>query len=553
MSHDVGVERRAPERRHVAAGVLTFSALVMLGAITQQRFGQALLPHAFCLSTSASLQAAHLISDSLIALAYLLIPWAMLRFVKRRPDIPFGWVAWVFGAFIVACGSTHLLDVLTLYYPAYWYSAVAKGFTAVVSLATAWLLYRITPHMLKVPSIGQFETANRLLRQEILSRERAEGELRKARDELQALLGNATQRAEDERSQFQDLADNIAQLAWMTDARGWIYWYNQRWFKYTGTTLAQMEGWGWQAVHHPDHLARVAEKFRHHLQTGEPWEDTFPLRAADGRYRWFLSRAFPLRDASGTIVRWFGTNTDVTEQMQAQAELRDADRRKDVFIATLAHELRNPLAPIRTSADILRRLAATDPKVAPLVDIIGRQTSHLAKLTNDLLDVAQISRQRLWLDLVPLDLGELARSTAEDYRSSLEDQGIVLSVEVGGQLPVLGDRVRLNQALGNLLQNARRHAPDSTVAVRAFADPSAREAVVRVEDDGAGIRADLLPRLFQSFEQEVQDEARSKGGLGLGLSVVKGLIELHGGRVAAYSEGPGRGSAFEFRLPLRAA
>jgi PAS domain S-box-containing protein len=536
MSPNAGVETRGPQRHHIAAAALTFSALVLLAAVTQQRYGQALLPHAFCLSTSPSLQAIHVVSDSLIALAYLLIPWAMLRFVRRRPDIPFGWVAWVFGAFIVACGSTHVLDVLTLYYPAYWYSAVAKAFTAVVSLATAWLLYRITPHMLKVPSIEQFETANRLLRE--------------TQDELQALLSHATRRAENERSQFQALADNIAQLAWMTDAQGWIYWYNQRWFEYTGTTMAQMEGWGWQAVHHPDHLERVTQKFKHHLQTGEPWEDTFPLRGADGRYRWFLSRAFPLRDATGKIVRWFGTNTDITEQIEAQAELRDTDRRKDEFIATLAHELRNPLAPIRTSAEILKRYTAEDPKAGPLVDIISRQTQNLSKLTNDLLDVAQISRHRLSLDIVPLDLGELTRLTVEDYRTSMEDQGIALRLEIEGAVPVLGDRVRLNQALGNLLQNAQRHAPNSTVVVKAFADASAREGVVRVEDNGAGIRADLLPRLFQPFEQEVQDGARSKGGLGLGLSVVKGLVELHGGRVAVYSEGPGRGAAFEFRLPL---
>lgn len=135
---------------------------------------------------------------------------------------------------------------------------------------------------------------------------------------IQARLVGARRRAEAELSEsearFQALADNIPQLAWMADESGWISWYNQRWYEYTGTTLEDMQGWGWQKVHHPDHLARVVEKVRHHFETGEIWEDTFPLRGKDGRYRWFLSRAIPLRDDRGVLVKWIGTNTDVTEE-----------------------------------------------------------------------------------------------------------------------------------------------------------------------------------------------------------------------------------------------
>ncbi len=125
---------------------------------------------------------------------------------------------------------------------------------------------------------------------------------------------------------FRALADNIAQLAWITDADGWIFWYNQRWFDYTGTALEEMQGWGWQVVHHPDHLDRVVERFRHHIATGEIWEDTFPLRGKDGQYRWFLSRALPIRDQQGNIWRWFGTNTDITERLQAEADLQERNQ-----------------------------------------------------------------------------------------------------------------------------------------------------------------------------------------------------------------------------------
>lgn len=128
-------------------------------------------------------------------------------------------------------------------------------------------------------------------------------------------------------SRFRTLADNIAQLAWMTDSNGWIFWYNQRWFDYTGTTLAEMQGWGWQKVHHPDHLERVVEHFRQCLKTGEPWEDTFPLRGKDGNYRWFLSRAIPIRDEQGNVVRWFGTNTDISDRKQTEDALSESEER----------------------------------------------------------------------------------------------------------------------------------------------------------------------------------------------------------------------------------
>ena len=119
---------------------------------------------------------------------------------------------------------------------------------------------------------------------------------------------------------FRALANSIPQLAWMADATGWIFWYNQRWYEYTGTTLEEMQGWGWQQVHHPDHVARVVDRIRHAFETGEPWEDTFPLRSKAGEYRWFLSRALPITDADGKVIRWFGTNTDVTQQLEAAAE-----------------------------------------------------------------------------------------------------------------------------------------------------------------------------------------------------------------------------------------
>jgi PAS domain S-box-containing protein len=166
----------------------------------------------------------------------------------------------------------------------------------------------------------------------------------------------AEERLRRSEAEFRTLADNMHQFAWMTDAAGWVYWYNKRWFDYTGTTLEEMQGWGWQKVHHPDHLDRVVKKVKYCFDTGEPWEDTFPLRSKDGEYRWFLSRALPIRDEHGNVVRWFGTNTDITERLRA-------DEQRIVLINELNHRVKNTLATVQAIAGQTLRDADLDGSV----------------------------------------------------------------------------------------------------------------------------------------------------------------------------------------------
>ncbi|MGH6794217.1 MAG: HWE histidine kinase domain-containing protein [Methylocella sp.] len=162
--------------------------------------------------------------------------------------------------------------------------------------------------------------------------------------------------AVDRETEFRALADNMSQFAWMADSSGWIYWYNQRWFDYTGTTLKEMQGWRWQKVHHPDHVGRVVQKIQHCFDTGEPWEDTFPLRSKDGEYRWFLSRALPIRNERGSVVRWFGTNTDITERLRAEEQ-------RMLLVDELNHRVKNTLATVQGIAAQTLRMAGVDPNV----------------------------------------------------------------------------------------------------------------------------------------------------------------------------------------------
>ncbi|MEJ7931547.1 ATP-binding protein [Ramlibacter sp. AN1015] len=375
---------------------------------------------------------------------------------------------------------------------------------------------------------------------------------------LQAAAGLLQERSttlKESEMRFKALADNIAQLAWMTDRHGAMQWFNRRWYEFTGASALAPAEEGWRRAHHPEHRDRALDKFNRHVESGSPWEDTFPLRGRDGHYRWFLSRAFPLRDQSGRIVSWFGTNTDITEQLEAQQSLHEADRRKDEFIALLAHELRNPLAPVRTAVEILRRVGGQEPRQDRAREVIERQVTHMSRLIDDLLDVSRIARGKLALQRERCDLAAVARQTAEDYRSSLETAGLRLHVRSAPHpIWVDGDPVRLAQMIGNLLNNAARFTErGGQVEVHVEADSTRRMAIVRVVDTGVGMEPELMQRLFDPFSQARQDLARSKGGLGLGLALTKGLVELHGGGVAADSDGVGHGSTFTLRLPLSAS
>jgi PAS domain S-box-containing protein len=346
------------------------------------------------------------------------------------------------------------------------------------------------------------------------------------------------------------LADTIPQLAWMARPDGHIDWYNHRWYEYTGTTPDQMEGWGWQSVHDPDVLPKVMERWNASLVNGESFDMVFPLRGADGQFRPFLTRVSPLRDQAGRILQWFGTNTDISEIKRMEEALRDADRRKDEFLATLAHELRNPLAPIRNSLQILS-LPQVDPSTARHVrDVMERQVHHLVRLVDDLLDVSRVMRGKIELRKECVDLGVIVSRAVETAQPIIDQQRHELEISMPSEpLLVHADPVRLTQVLGNILTNAGKYS-EANGHIQLSVARDADEAVLRVRDRGIGIALDMLPHIFDLFVQADHSTWRSQSGLGIGLSLVKSLVEMHAGTVEADSAGPGKGSQFTVRLPL---
>ena len=315
----------------------------------------------------------------------------------------------------------------------------------------------------------------------------------------------------------------------------------------------------------PDLGTETAEKFRRVLRTGEPHhavDEVFMIRrspdapAEPMSFTWSLFRV-PLPDIAGwgiLNVAWDTTERLRTDQAlkKANIQLIEADRRKSEFLAVLSHELRNPLAPITNSLYVLDHATPGSDQAQRAKAVIDRQVGQLARLVDDLLDVTRIARDKIHLQRQGLELNELVQRTLDDHRLQFEKSGVELSLAAAPEpIFIEGDWNRLAQVIGNLLQNAAKFTPrGGRTSVTVSLDRAALSAVVRVTDTGVGMSPEVLSRLFQPFMQADTSLDRGKGGLGLGLALVKGLVELHGGAIEARSGGLGQGSEFVVRLPV---
>ena len=295
-------------------------------------------------------------------------------------------------------------------------------------------------------------------------------------------------------------------------------------------------------------------RFRHTLATGEPFHAPSTIEHRHDvpvveAYDWKIERLALPDGRLGVVCHFY----DLSERQAYEAALREADRQKDEFLAMLAHELRNPLAPIRTSVGILRERGSSDPVIARCRDVIDRQAAQMARLLDDLLDISRLSRGRLTLRRVTVALDEVLDAAVETSRPGIDQHGHEL--RVSNRCPGVlldGDEARLTQVFANLLNNAAKYSPPGA-RIDLLAVEEGGEAVVRVRDTGIGMTPDLLERVFGLFSRGADAQAQAPGGLGIGLSLARRLVEMHGGTIAAASAGPGQGSEFTVRLPTLAA
>ncbi|MDI1480237.1 ATP-binding protein [Polyangium sp. y55x31] len=336
---------------------------------------------------------------------------------------------------------------------------------------------------------------------------------------------------------------------------------NETLARYNGASVAAHIGRTvWEMV--PGVAAPIDGALRHVLETGDSSMDNeyrMETQGQPGVLRDWIASFVPIKDTSGLVQGINVTVQEVTRLKQTERALREAglalreaDRRKDEFLAMLGHELRNPLAPIRTAVKVLDMQAGRSPEARQTLAMIERQVAHMARMIDDLLDVSRISRGKLELRKEPCDVVQIVRDVAHDYASIVSANGLVLSVSAPEEPRwVEGDPTRLSQVVGNLLHNSIKFTdPGGRIHVQVDDDVETYEVTIAVSDTGIGMDAAMLGRLFETFSQADRSLDRSRGGLGLGLAVVKGLVELHGGAVEAHSAGLGKGSTLCVRLPL---
>ena len=303
------------------------------------------------------------------------------------------------------------------------------------------------------------------------------------------------------------------------------------------------------AIMHEDDLAKARQALRDHLALDVPYQAEVRLRLKSGEWRWFMIGGMAQKNAEGRAFRMAGSVIDVTERKRAEQVLQDANRAKDEFIATLAHELRNPLAPIRTGLEILKKDKANGIPSQKARETMERQLAHMIRLIDDLLDISRINSGKIRLEITRIRLASAVESAVDISRPMMESRGHRLEVKLPAHdIELMADGTRLAQALGNLLNNAAKYTASGGL-IRVSARQEGATAIVEVTDNGVGIPPAMLDEVFGLFTQVDRTLDHAQGGLGIGLYLVRSLVELHGGTVTASSAGTGQGSTFTIRMP----
>lgn len=364
-------------------------------------------------------------------------------------------------------------------------------------------------------------------------------------------LARLATESERERRVYQTVLSNTADFNYVFDLNGRFTFVNTALLQLWQKTFAETVGKTFSELDYPSDLAdRLQDQIRHVIETGQTVRDETPYTSAFGTraYEYIL---VPVFDASGSVEAVAGSTRDITERKESEVALRDEARRKDEFLATLAHELRNPLAPIRNALEVSRLSKGNHEALEQAHDIMERQLGNMVRLIDDLLDLSRISLGKVELRCDAVDLAMVVQSAVETARPHIEQAGHDLRLNIPADvLSVSADATRLAQVFSNLLTNAAKFTPRNGKIVLTV-KRDGRDAVVSVKDNGVGIDHAMLLPVFDMFTQAPDNMERAQGGLGIGLTLVKGLTQLHGGSVVAHSDGPGTGAEFVVRLPMQ--
>lgn len=350
---------------------------------------------------------------------------------------------------------------------------------------------------------------------------------------------NDKARLEEMKDRFETMANNIPNLSWIANSDGWIFWYNQRWYEYTGTTPKEMEGWGWKSVHDPNLLPEVLDKWQHSIISGQAFEMVFPLKGADNIFRPFLTRIVPIKNQQGEIIRWIGTNTDITKQ-------KEAEKMKENFLSMASHELKTPLTTIKAYAEVMQTLLENgDKQLLNMSTTIVKQTGKLSQIITDLLEVHKLQNDKIEIKKEVFSLNELLMELTVDMTQIINSHTI--ETKLDRNIQINADRNKLIQVLINLINNAVKYSPsaDKVIISSKIEDDF---VCISVQDFGIGIAPENQKNLFQQFYRVSGDNEKIFPGMGIGLYISEEIIKTQGGNILVESK-PGTGSTFTIQLP----
>ena len=495
--------------------------LAGIGVWTQIKLGDRLLPHGFCISGSQPLLLLHLISDSVIALAYLAIPCALMNIVRRRSDIPFGWVAWLFGAFIIACGITHAFEVWTLYYPVYWYAGVAKAFTGAVSLGTAYILFKLTPAALALPSSSDLRSANDALSAAQAKLHITLAELRRTDELLQTVLSTAGDGIIVLDESFRPITINAAA---------------RRLFEINGTPKEAEDFLS--AVEEPDVTARTIRD-----AGTDTTQVVLHVKNASGT-RSVVEASVSRFELDGRqLITLVGR--DITRRRAAEDALVRSNQSLQQFAFSASHDLRSPLLTIGGIIGLIRAdlAAKLSPMHEDLFRRVGRAVNHMNQLTADLLTYAQVESAEA--SLAPVSLTEVAAAALDLVREQLNASGGEITID---PLPVVrGNATQLTQLFVNMFDNSIKYRSSLPPRVTVCAEPGNQFWTIVVTDNGVGVAPEHRSGIFEIFKR--LHRQAEVAGTGIGLATSRRIAERHGGTISV-DAAPGGGTAFSITLPV---
>ncbi|AUX48835.1 hypothetical protein SOCE26_103770 [Sorangium cellulosum] len=368
---------------------------------------------------------------------------------------------------------------------------------------------------------------------------------------LRRQVAEDVERLRESEQRFRSLADAAPMMIWMSGPSGGCEYVNETWLRFTGHTLEEAQGDGWLDAVHAEDRPLFLSAYAAALGAREPFTLECRMIRGDGESRWVVTQGAPRFCATGAFQGFVGLSLDITERKRVEDALADADRRKDEFLAMLAHELRNPMAPICVAVELIRLRSCGGPPDRH-IEVIARQTKTLMRLVDDLLDVSRITRRKIELRKERIDIGAAVSRALESTREQMEARRHQIELALpASAIHVTADAVRLDQILVNLLTNACKYT-DAGGHIGVTVERRGDQVELRVRDDGIGIAKEMLPQVFTLFHQAERSLDRAPGGLGIGLTIVRDLVELHGGGIEATSPGLGQGSEFVVRLPVAA-